>query len=183
MNNSTLARRLTFSGLCLALALVLPFVTGQIPNIGRALSPMHFPVFLCGFAAGPGFGFAVGLVAPLLRSVMFSSPVLFPSAVGMAAELAVYGFACGFIYEKFPTGGSLKNIYITLVAAMLLGRIAWGITRYSLTFIGPVTFDFTAFLAGAFLNAVPGIIAQLVIIPTLVLSLEKAGIIRHARAG
>ena len=41
-------RKLTYSALFLALAMVLPFVTGQIPQIGSMLSPMHIKVLLCG---------------------------------------------------------------------------------------------------------------------------------------
>ena len=42
-------RSLIYAALCLALCLYLPFLTGQIPQIGKALSPMHIPVLLCGF--------------------------------------------------------------------------------------------------------------------------------------
>ena len=41
--NRTL-KKLVFAALCLALCMVLPLLTGQIPQIGKALSPMHIPV-------------------------------------------------------------------------------------------------------------------------------------------
>ena len=82
-------KNLVISAICLALALVLPFLTGQIPEIGKMLSPMHIPVLLCGFICGPGWGLAVGLVAPLMRSLLFGMPVLFPNAIGMMADWAV----------------------------------------------------------------------------------------------
>ena len=89
--NSLQTRKLTYAALFLALAMVLPFITGQIPEIGKMLSPMHIPVLLCGFLCGWPWGLAVGFVAPLLRSVVFGMPAMFPGAVAMAFELAVYG--------------------------------------------------------------------------------------------
>ena len=67
-------RRLVYSALFLALALLLPFLTGQIPQIGSALNPMHIPVLLCGFVCGWPWGLAVGLIAPLLRHLLFGMP-------------------------------------------------------------------------------------------------------------
>ena len=95
-------RRLIYAALYLAIALVLPFVTGQIPQIGEALCPMHIPVLLCGFVCGWPYGLAVGLVAPLLRSALFGMPRLFPTAVAMTPELAVYGALAGLCYRLLP---------------------------------------------------------------------------------
>ena len=53
-------KKLTYSAICLALCLVLPFLTGQIPQIGSALCPMHLPVLLAGFLCGPWWAAAVG---------------------------------------------------------------------------------------------------------------------------
>lgn len=50
------ARNLVYAGAALALCLVLPFLTGQIPQIGSALCPMHIPVLLAGFLCGPWVG-------------------------------------------------------------------------------------------------------------------------------
>ena len=40
-----------------------------------------------------------------------------------------------------------------------------------------------AFLSGAFTTAIPGIILQLVLLPALVLALERSGVVAPARAG
>ena len=90
-------RNLTFSSMFLALCMVLPFLTGQIPQIGAMLSPMHIPVLICGFVCGPLWGMIVGAIAPVLRSVLFGMPKLFPSAVCMMFELAAYGAAAGLL--------------------------------------------------------------------------------------
>ena len=95
-------KRLVYSALLLALALVLPFLTGQIPQIGSALSPMHIPVLLCGFVCGAPWGMAVGLIAPIMRSLLFQMPPMWPTAFAMAFELAAYGFATGLLYKLLP---------------------------------------------------------------------------------
>ena len=172
--NSLKVRRLTYAAICLALALVLPFLTGQIPQIGSALCPMHIPVLLCGFLCGWPWGLAVGFIAPLLRSVLFGMPPMVPGAVAMAFELAVYGGVAGFLYRKFPK--TIPGIYASLLIAMVLGRVVWGIARLVLAGIAGNGFTFAAFLSGAITAAIPGIIVQLVLIPVIVYALEKAGL-------
>ena len=167
-------RKLTYSALFLALAMVLPFLTGQIPQIGSALSPMHIPALLCGFLCGWPWGLAVGLISPLLRSVIFGMPAMFPGAVAMSFELATYGAVSGLLYKILPRRKS--SVYITIVVAMLLGRAVWGIARLILAGLSGQNFTWALFLASAFTNAVPGIILHLVLVPLLVIVLEKAGL-------
>ena len=93
-------RRLTLSAMFLALGLVLPFLTGQVPQIGNMLLPMHLPVFLCGLLCGWQYGAAVGFALPLLRSSLFALPVMFPAATAMAFELMTYGLVAGLLYSR-----------------------------------------------------------------------------------
>ena len=172
--NSLQVRRLTYAALFLAIALVLPFLTGQIPEIGSALSPMHIPVLLCGFICGWPWGLAVGFIAPLLRSVIFGIPVMFPGAVAMAFELAVYGALSGWLRRVLPR--TRPMIYVNLVLSMLAGRVVWGIARLILAGLSGNSFTWALFLAGAFTNAVPGIILHIVLIPVLVMTMERAGL-------
>lgn len=162
-------RSLALAGLFIALGLVLPFFTGQIPTIGRALLPMHIPVLLAGFTLGPRLGLVVGLIAPLLRSVLFGTPPLFPTAVAMTFELAAYGFLAGILYELLPKRRG--SVLVALIGAMLGGRIVWGIV--TLILLGLGGFSWQAFMAGAFANAIAGIILQLILIPALVLTINK----------
>ena len=155
----------------LALALVLPFLTGQIPQIGNALCPMHIPVLLCGFFCGPWYGLAVGLIAPLMRFALFGMPPLMPTGIAMCFELAAYGFVSGLLYKLLPR--KKPYVYVSLIGAMLAGRVVWGIARVILYGLGKSTFGWAAFMSGAFLNAIPGIIVQIVLIPILVIALEK----------
>ncbi len=170
-------KRLVYAALCLALCMVLPLLTGQIPQIGRQLSPMHIPVFLCGFLCGWPWGLAVGAIAPLLRSVLFGMPPMYPEAVCMAFELATYGAVTGILYRILPR--KPWSVYVALIAAMLAGRVVWGIVRWALLGLAGTQFTMQMFLAGAVLNAIPGIILHIVLIPLIVLALNKAGLIEN----
>lgn len=168
-------KKLTFSALFLALCLVLPFLTGQIPQIGQMLSPMHIPVLLCGFVCGWGWGLAVGFIAPLLRSVLFGMPALYPTAVAMAFELAAYGALAGILYKTFPK--KIPYIYLTLILSMIGGRIVWGIVDFILLSIGGSQLTMEMFLSAVVLKSVPGIILHIVLIPLIVIALQKAKLI------
>lgn len=167
-------RRMTYSALFLAIAMVLPFITGQIPEIGRMLSPMHIPVLLCGFMCGWPWGIAVGFIAPLLRSVMFGMPAMFPTAVAMAFELAAYGGISGWLRRKLP--GDKWLIYPILLISMAAGRIVWGTVRLLLSGLSGTAFTWEMFILGAFAEALPGIILHIVLIPVLVIVMETAGL-------
>lgn len=164
-------KKLTLAAMFLAIGQVLPFITGQIPEIGRMLCPMHFPILLCGFFCGWQYAALVGFICPLLRSVLFSMPPM-QSAIGMAFELCAYGIVAGLMSKKLGTG-SLKNIFIALITAMVAGRIVWGLAQMVILGIRGTGFTFAAFLAGAITNAVPGIILQLILIPLIVNALKK----------
>ena len=169
------ARNIVLAALFLALAFVLPMLTGHVPQIGAMLCPMHFPVLLAGFVLGGPWGLAVGFIAPLLRSVLFGMPPMFPTAVSMAFELATYGFVSGVVYRKVKH--TLPMTYATLLTAMVAGRIVWGVVRFVLAGLTGSSFPFSAFLAGALLNALPGIIAQLILIPLILTALQKAKVL------
>ena len=161
---STKTKRLVLSALLLAAGLVLPFLTGGIPNFGRMLLPMHLPVLLCGFVCGWKWGLLVGFVTPLLRSVLFGMPPMVPTALAMAFELAAYGALAG-----------VWGVYLSLLAALVGGRLVWGLV--SIPIYGLLTeqaFTLAAFWMGGFVNAWPGIVLQIVLIPAIVLALEKA---------
>ena len=167
-------RRLTYAALYLAIAMVLPFVTGQIPEIGSMLCPMHIPALLCGFICGWPWGLAVGFISPLLRSVLFGMPAMFPSAVAMAFELAVYGGTAGLLYRILPRKKGVT--YAVLILSMIAGRIVWGAARVILAGLSGSSFSWAMFIAGAVTNAIPGIIMQLILIPVLVIAMDRAGL-------
>ena len=162
---TTTTKTLVLAALFLALALVLPFLTGQIPEIGSMLCPMHIPALLCGFFCGWPWGLAMGLIAPVLRSVIFGMPPMFPVAVCMSVELATYGAVSGLLYSKLPR--NKVSVYISLLTAMVSGRLVWGIARFLCAGLNPSGFGMAAFWAGAVTTALPGIILQILLIPVL----------------
>ena len=172
-NQST--KKLVLSALFLALAYLMPFLTGQIPEIGSMLLPMHLPVLICGFVCGWPYGLAVGFVAPLLRSLTLGMPPIFPTAVAMAFELAAYGAITGICYTKLPTQPWF--LYVDLLAAMIGGRIVWGAAMMICLGIKGGAFTWSAFLSGSVLGAIPGIILQLLLVPVIVVILQKAKLI------
>ena len=171
MKKHNQVKRLVLASMFLALALVLPFLTGQIPEVGSMLCPMHIPVLLCGFFCGWPWGAAVGVIAPLLRSLIFGMPPMFPTALCMAVELAAYGAVSGYLYEKLPRKKS--SVFVSLISAMIVGRLLWGAARFLCAGLDPSAFGLGAFWAGAVTSAIPGIIVQLVLIPILVMTLNK----------
>lgn len=167
--------KISLASMFLALAYILPFVTGNIPEIGQMLCPMHIPVILCGFICGYKYGFLVGLIAPLLRSITILLPPLFPTAISMSIELSVYGIVSGLLYKAFKKliNKEIVLIYLCLFISMISGRIIWGITNYILLLFDTGSFTFQMFLVGAFINSWPGIILQIVLIPLILITLKK----------
>ncbi len=171
-------KNMVVAALMLALAYILPNFTGNIPQFGSMLLPMHLPVLLCGFLCGGSWGAVVGFIAPLMRSAILGMPPMFPTAISMAFELAAYGFVTGFLYRRLPKNPG--GIYASLIGAMVCGRVVWGVVRALMTLAENNTFSFAAFIAGAFTTAIPGIVLQLVVIPALILALQKANLVPQA---
>lgn len=163
---------MVLAAMFLALGMVMPFITGQIPEVGSRLLPMHLPVLICGFVCGWKYGLVVGFVVPLLRSVIFGMPPLFPTGVSMAFELAAYGACTGFLYHALPKRN--MSIYVSLVGAMIVGRVVWGIISMVIYGVMGNIFTVQIFMASTFLNAIPGILAQIVLIPVIIMALKRA---------
>ncbi len=175
-----MTKNLTLSAMFLALGLVLPLLTGQIPQIGNMLLPMHLPVFLCGLICGWQYGGVIGFVTPLLRYVIFGMPVLYPTGLAMSLELMTYGIVAGLLYA-ISKWQCVVALYRCLIIAMLAGRAVWGVTEVILLGLSGDSFTWQAFFAGAFLNAVPGIILQLILIPAIMLALHRTGLVPFKR--
>lgn len=181
MNTREKTRKIVLSALFLALCLVLPIITGGIPTIGNMLLPMHIPVLLCGLICGWQYGLVIGFVAPLLRSVLFGMPPMYPVAIAMAFELAAYGLIIGLVYAAVHKRG-IVALYGSLIAAMIGGRLVWGLAEIVLLGLAGNAFTMQAFLSGALLSAVPGIVLQLVLIPAVMVALDRTGVVRFQRA-
>lgn len=165
--------KLVLSAMFLALGLLMPFLTGQIPQFGSMLLPMHLPVLICGFVCGWKWGLLVGFVTPLVRSLVFGMPPMIPTALCMAFELATYGAVAGWLYMKLRE--RKEHVVIPLVAAMIAGRVVWGLASFVVyTAFMEGAFTLGMFWAGGFAKAWPGIVLQLVVVPAVVYALERA---------
>ena len=177
-------KKLVLSAMFMAIGLVLPFITGQIQQIGNMLLPMHIPVLFCGLLCGWQYGAVVGFVLPLLRYVLFGMPPIFPTGVSMSFELAVYGAVIGLNMQQLGKRNTtdsgknyVRNLYLALIGAMLAGRIVWGLVRFILARATMQPFTMEMFMAGAFLTAIPGIIVQLILIPGIMAALKRVGVL------
>ena len=171
---------MTLAAMFLALGLVLPFLTGQIPQVGSMLLPMHIPVLLCGLLCGWKYGLGVGFVLPLLRFALFGMPPIYPTGIAMAFELATYGFVIGLLYTH-ARWKCVVSLYRCMLLAMLAGRIVWGFAEAALLGLGTGGFTWQMFVAGAFANAIPGILLQLVLIPGVMVALNRTGLVPFSR--
>lgn len=171
-------KSLVLSGLFIALGLYMPFLTAQVPSIGNKLLPMHIPVLISGFVLGWPYGLIIGFITPLLRSLLFGMPPMIPTAVAMSFELAAYGAMTGLLYRLLPKGDIFT--YATLLVAMITGRIVWGTASYFIFGLSGKTFTWQLFVANGFVNAIPGILLQIIIIPVLIIVLKKANLIQSA---
>lgn len=163
-------RNITFSALFLALALLLPFLTGQIPQIGALLSPMHIPAFLCGYVCGPIWGLVVGAASPLVRYLLFQMPPIM-TAVPMAVELAAYGLISGLLYRIFPK--KPLWLYFSLGLSMVGGRIVYSVFKMVLLGLQGEAFTPWLVLAETVTGTWAGIIVHFIVIPPLVMLADR----------
>ncbi len=170
---------LVFAALCAALGVILPQAFHAVPNAGSVLLPMHIPVLLCGLTCGWGWGLACGTLTPLLSHLLTGMP---PAAYlpAMLCELAAYGLISGVLSHLVRTGRRGVDLYVQLPAAMVMGRVVYGAMNALVFRAG--TYSMEIFLTAAFVTALPGILIQLAVLPALVLTLEKAGVLNSPYA-
>lgn len=174
--------KMCLAALFIALGWLMPFITGQIQEIGNMFLPMHLPVILAGFVLGPWYGLLIGIITPLTRSLIFVMPPIFPMATSMAFELGTYGIVSGFIFYSLFKRGNINifiSIFVALITSLILGRCVYGLVMYIFTFINTnINFNFNIFLSATIIKAWPGILIQLGLIPSLVFMLYKANLLQ-----
>ncbi len=169
--------KLCVASMFMAIGWLLPFVSGQSQELGNMLCLMHISVLIAGYALGPKYGLLVGAATPLTRFLLFGRPGLYPTAVCMALELAAYGFISGFLYQRLRKNkNELGAIYISLISAMIGGRLLWGLSRVFCGLMSQSTFTFQMFVTAGFVTAIPGMLIQLFLIPALILALNRSGV-------
>lgn len=172
-NTNLIMARVICSATFLLLAILLPFLTSKLPAVGLWEMSMQFSVILCGFVCGPVWGMAVGAIAPILRYFIFGSPDLMPEGLVMAFQLLTFGFLAGLLYRKLEK--NLFYIYVSLVTAMVGGRIVWAIVMFILILAGAASgsIGFSLVWNQTVVNSLAGIIIQLVAIPAIVTVLKN----------
>ncbi len=171
MKSFSHVRRSILTAMCIAMCVVLPLAFHAIPDAGSIFSPMHIPVLLCGLICGPVYGTVCGIAGPLLSSVLFQMPLM-AYLPPMMVECAVYGLCAGLLMRFVRTGWLYGDLYISLASAMLLGRGVAGAARAMLFARG--AYSFAMWATAYFVASLPGIVIQLLLIPTLVAALQKA---------
>lgn len=176
------ARRIVIAAVCVALCYVLPLALHPL-GLGKILSPMHLPVLLCGLACGGVYGALCGLMGPVLSSLLSGMPGA-AGLITMVPELMLYGLTAGLAMKYIRTGNLIADLYLSLVPAMLLGRVVGGLASACFYLGSEKSFTVAAWISAYFVGTLPGIIVQLILIPALVLALMKTGAIpaRYPRA-
>lgn len=164
------AKNTVFTALCLAIGIIMPvYFHIMAPGIGSVFLPLHIPVLLCGLLCGAGCGGIAGFILPLLSSILTGMPPLYPVGAAMMLELCTYGVVSGLLHKKY-------NVYVSLIGAMLAGRIVSGAANAVLLGFAGKSYSFEAFVLSSFVTALPGIAIQIVLIPVVVKILERAKI-------
>lgn len=175
MKQMSSVKQATISAACIALCYVLPLAFHAF-GLGGALSPMHIPVLLCGLICGSGYGLFCGIAGPVLSSVLSGMPSA-TGLISMVPELMVYGLVSGLLMKKIRTGKLYADLYIALIAAMILGRVTGGIAS-AIFYIGNgQPFSISIWVTSYFVGTAPGIVTQLILIPVLAATLMKARVI------
>ena len=174
MQKMSAVKKSIITAVCIALCVVLPQAFHAIPNAGSIYLPMHIPVLLCGLICGWPYGLLCGLAGPALSALITGMP---PAAVlpGMMVECGVYGLTAGLLIQLVRTKRLYADLYISLDAAMLLGRVVSGAAKALIFSAG--SYSMASWVAGSFVTALPGIIIQLALLPGIVYALMRARLI------
>lgn len=177
----TATKKITISAAMLAMGILLPFCFHLIPNGGSVFTPMHLPIIICGFVAGPFYGAIIGLLCPLF-SFLFTGMPMIAVLPGMMIELFFYGLVSGLFFRLFHTRYSLLDIYLTLIVSMLVGRLFGGLANYLLYIFNRIdgSYSLEKFFSAYFLISWPGILIQVILIPAIVFALTKVGFINES---
>lgn len=168
-------KEVAIASLMVAMGIVLPFLTASNPQLGSIFLLMHIPVLIAGLVLGPKYGLIVGMMTPILRSLLFTLPPLYPQALIMMFELGAYGFFIGLAYHHLPK--RTIDVYASLFIALLLGRAVWGIAASIFYPLAGFNFSFQIFLKTAFVTSLPGLGIQIVLIPLVFIYLKRTRVL------
>ncbi len=181
MARITSVKRTTLCALFIAFCYVLPIAFHAV-GLGSVVAPMHIPVLLCGMICGSGYGALCGIIGPILSHLLGGMPPL-PMLVRMVPELCVYGLVGGITMKSIRTGRAAADVYISLVITMIAGRIVGGIATAIFYAVTSGVYSIALWATSYFVEGLPGIVAHLILVPVLVLTLQKARLVpaRYAK--
>lgn len=165
------ARSVVYGGVLLAVGLVLSLVIHSIggQQFGTIFGPLNFVALTTGVVAGPWVGLTVGIVLPLLSSVIFGMPPLMPPiAVFMALQLGTYGILTG-LFERRNL-----NIFLNLAISIIAGGVVYSLGYYVIGYMVGIHLQPLTAILLSFALGLPGIVIQFLLIPTIRYSIKRA---------
>lgn len=164
-------RKLVLAGFFTALGVLLPQIFHIMGGLaGPVFLPMHIPVLLAGFICGPVNGAIVGVLTVMLSHLFTGMPGI-PMLFIMIVELPIYGFMAGYFFEK--TG---NKTYTSLIGAMIAGRLGVTILIPLCRFVIGINLPPRLGMIGILTTSLPGILIQLIFIPSIVIAIKKFGV-------
>jgi len=167
-------RSYVFTGLFVALNVLVPWASHQFYLAGPTFLPMHLFVLVAGLLFGWRAGLSVGLLTPVASYAVSGMPVL-PILPQITVELAAYGLIAGILRERCH----LRVVW-SLLGAMLGGRLVLCLTVVIIYALlgesySPLGAESSPFLVmwSVVGQGWPGIAIQLVFIPLVVRLVEK----------
>lgn len=171
----TKTKKICICAICIALCYVLPLAFHPLV-LGSALSPLHIPVLLCGLLCGWPYGLVCGIAGPILSSLLSGMPPVV-MLIPMIPELCTYGVVCGILMKFIRTGHFYADLYLSMLPAMLSGRIVGGIVQALYYLFTAESYSVALWVSSYLVGTLPGAILHLLVLPTLVLVLTKAQLI------
>jgi len=164
------ARDLSLAGLLGAAGIALPFVFHLFgPGLGRVLLPMYLPIMAAGLLVSPGLAAVVGLTTPLLSALLTGMPPLAPPiAFLMSLELGAAAPTAGFLYRRLRF-----RIVGAILGESIVGRLVLAAEVAVLGAAIGLNIPWWKYVGGAIGLGLPGLALQLIILPPLVVAIEK----------
>ena len=160
-----------FAALASAVALPQLFhLLGAVSNLGTTVGasflPMHLPIIIVGFIAGPYAGALAGAFAPLVSFALSGMPT-FSMLPLMIAEISAYGLFAGLLRDsKIPSFGKLLSV-------QLLGRAVRALVTVIVVFTVTGTQITLSSIWTSVLTGLPGIVLQWAILPLLLFFVQN----------
>lgn len=163
-------RHMIIAAVMIALGIVLPMTFHSFPDGGKVFLPMHIPVMVGAFFLPWTWAIAVGALTPILSFLLTGMPPLapMPMVIIMVFELMTYALIISLLRKKVLKQKKWYSPIWAMIPAMVAGRIIAGLVLFLLLQIYlPMKINPLIFVSGGITTGLPGIIAQIIIIPII----------------